>query len=138
MEVGMEVVEQVEMLSEAMRHIQRVRLADEEVDELFEPLRGSCTLLKKYGIMMPDSTLELLDKAPFGWEDTKKLVEVAREQLTKAVAAQAEVITGEANDFSKKVATFCADFRQEAPFGGVPFDSAHDGRDRLFAQDVAR
>ena len=37
-----------------MTLLQNVREADEEIDEIFEPMRGAVTMLKKYGILMSD------------------------------------------------------------------------------------
>lgn len=68
-------------LGEAIAHIHNVREADEEIEEIFEPMRGAVALLKKYGISMSEHSLELLERCPFEWEDTKKLATAARERL---------------------------------------------------------
>eukprot|EP00966_Prymnesium_polylepis_P193744 4490703-Prymnesium_polylepis.1 len=67
---------------------QAVREADEEVDEIFEPMRGAVAMLKRYGILMSDSAIEALEKCPFEWEDTKKLATAARERLEPYQIAQ--------------------------------------------------
>lgn len=70
-----------EKLIAAITHIHNVREADEEIEEIFEPMRGSVAMLKRYGITLGEHTMDLLERCPFEWEDTKKLAAAARERL---------------------------------------------------------
>ena len=77
----------VAQLTTAMWHLQSMKQANDEVDELFEPLRGIIILLRKYHIPVADETVSKLEKAPFEWEDTKKIGFSAKEALQPRSAA---------------------------------------------------
>ena len=103
-------------LTAAMAHIHAVMEVDSDVDELFEPLRGTVSLLRRYNIHLADETVEALDHAPYEWEDIKKLVEAASSQLLERKAAQGEKVKSDAERFTERVAAFRADFKALAPF----------------------
>ena len=96
----------VAALVQAMTFIRDVRVRTDTIDALFEPLRGTVALLKKYSITLSESTMELLENAPFQWEDTKKATLNAREKLNPLQALQAEKIKEEAEDFGYRVSDF--------------------------------
>ena len=106
-----------EELLKAMTHIHAVNEADEEVDALFEPMRGTVSLLRRYGIPLADSVAEALDSMPFEWEDTMKLAAAADERLVERKAAFAALLKDQAEAFTADVSTFRAQFREQAPFG---------------------
>ena len=101
----------------AMGHIHAVNEASEDVEDLFEPLRGTVAILRRYSIPLQDEAIEVLDKAPYAWEDTKKLVTAADERLQSRKAKYAEQIKEEAEAFTADVGAFRAAFREKAPFG---------------------
>ena len=43
-----------EQLIAAMTHVRNVRVNSEKIDKMFEPLRSTINLLKKYNLNMPD------------------------------------------------------------------------------------
>ena len=104
-------------LTAAMTHIHAVDLADPDVDELFEPLRGIVTLLRKYGIGLSDETVESLERLPYEWEDTRKLTDAAGEMLADRKLAGGKKIEADAEAFTGEVTAFRTAFKQEAPFG---------------------
>ena len=108
-----------EELQVVRTHILAVTDADEGVDELLEPLRGTVALLRRYGIPLADATVEALERVPFEWEDTKKVVVAAEELLLEKKEARAKELRSEADEFTAKVAAFRAAFREEAPFAYV-------------------
>ena len=106
-----------EQLTGAMTHIHAVTVADPLVDGLFEPLRGAVALLRRYGIVLDDPTTEALEKAPYEWEDTRKLADAASETLAPQKAAHGQRILQEAEAFTAEVTSFRAEFKAHAPFG---------------------
>lgn len=105
-----------EALLHAMTCIRDVRMRTRAVNEIFEPLRGKVTLLKKYGVSLSEAYLDMLDQAPYQWEDTKKKTYNARERLGPLQSMRAEKIKEQAEDFGLRVADFRASFLAEAPF----------------------
>ena len=61
-----------------------------------EPMRGAVAMLRRYGIIMSEASMEALEKCPFEWEDTKKLAAAARERLGPYQVEQAARIKQEA------------------------------------------
>ena len=49
-----------EQLIAAMTHVRNVRVNSEKIDKMFEPLRSTINLLKKYNLNMPDEVMEQL------------------------------------------------------------------------------
>jgi dynein heavy chain len=122
----------VAQLTTAMWHLQNMKQANDEVDELFEPLRGIVSLLRKYHILVADETVSKLEKAPFEWEDTKKLGFFAKEGLVPLQSKQAEKIKREAEEFTRKVDDFAAAFKKAAPLKWeVGSDKAYEQIDRM-------
>jgi dynein heavy chain len=103
-------------LAAAMTHIHAVADADVDVDEMFAPLRGAVALLRKYGITISDEVLEQLEKAPYEWEDTKKLCSAAAEALAERKRTHGDKIFQDAESFTVQVQAFRQDFKQNAPF----------------------
>ena len=54
-----------EKLIEAMTFVRDVRLNTDRYDNLFQPLKETIILLKKFNISMPDEVVELLEMIPF-------------------------------------------------------------------------
>ena len=44
-----------------MTHVRNVRVNSEKIDKMFEPLRSTINLLKKYNLNMPDEVMEQLE-----------------------------------------------------------------------------
>jgi len=100
----------------AMTHVRNVRVNQEKTDRMFDPLRNTISLLKRYNIHMPDEVLERLEGAPFKWEDTKKTTLNAREMLGPLQSLQQEKVKEDVEDFKVRVADFVGRFNTEAPF----------------------
>ena len=81
---------------------------------MFEPMRGAVAMLKRFGILMSEQSIEALERAPFEWEDTKKLVAAARERLGPLQINQAERIKAESAMFTIRVTEFIVEFKKEA------------------------
>ena len=61
------------MSRERMEYVRDVRLQTDRIDGIFEPLKATIALLKKFNIATPEETQETLEMIPFKWEDTKKV-----------------------------------------------------------------
>ena len=128
----------VAQLTAAMWHLRSMKKSNDEVDDLFEPLRGMVGLLRKYAIAVPDATVDWLHKAPYEWEDTKKLGYVARERLAPLQSMQAEIIRQEAEIFAKRVEAFVATFKKGSPYTyELGQDTAYDMIDAMQLEIVA-
>ena len=115
-----------EQLIAAMTHVRNVRVNSEKIDKMFEPLRATINLLKKYNLHMPDEVMEQLENVPFKWEDTKKVTLNAREMLGPLQSMQQEKVKEETEDFRLRVADFVKDFHENAPFSAsISTDDAY-------------
>ena len=115
-----------EQLIAAMTHVRNVRVNSEKIDKMFEPLRATINLLKKYNLHMPDEVMEQLENVPFKWEDTKKVTLNAREMLGPLQSMQQEKVKEETEDFRLRVADFVKDFHENAPFSAsIATDDAY-------------
>ncbi|KAL1498812.1 hypothetical protein AB1Y20_014117 [Prymnesium parvum] len=117
-------------LTEAMTHIQNVRESDNEIEEIFEPLRGAVAMLKRYGIMISDQAKDLLERCPFEWEDTRKLAAAARERLAPLQVQQAENVKKDANQFEVRITAYVAEFYAKAPFHSDEAADVYEELDR--------
>ena len=90
----------------AMEHVRDVRVKQDRIDNLFEPLKATISLLKKFGISMGEEVNETLEMLPFTWDDTKKIQLNAREMLGPLQSMQQEKVKEETEDFRLRVADF--------------------------------
>ena len=114
-----------EALLKAMTCIRDVRLRTDTVNNLFDPLRGKVSLLKKYGVIISEEYQDMLENAPYDWASTTKSTYSAREQLAPLQALQAEKIKEQAEDFGIKVQDFRASFSEEAPFAFAVYEECY-------------
>ena len=61
-----------ELLIEVMGCLRDVRARTEATDAMFDPLRNTCALLKKWGVPISDMTMQGLDDAPNLWAQVQK------------------------------------------------------------------
>ena len=106
-----------EKLIEAMTYVRDVRVSSDRIDGIFEPLKSTISLLKKFNISTPEETQETLEMIPFKWEDTKKITLNQREVLGPLQSAQQDKVRERTEDFRTRVQEFCKKFHDEAPFG---------------------
>ena len=100
----------------AMTYVRDVRVKTDRYDNLFQPLRDTVSLLKKFGITMAEETIELLEMVPFKWEDTKKITLNAREQLGPLQSLQQDKVRERTEEFRGKMKEFSDRFHNEGPF----------------------
>jgi dynein heavy chain len=120
-----------ETLMRVMGHIRDVRKRADDVNELFEPLRGTIDLLKNHGVGIEDASLQLdegdedaepqnlmefLDQAPISWEQLVNEAYKKKEEIMGFQNAEADALQNRAGQFAKKVERDRKAFREEAPF----------------------
>eukprot|EP00741_Cyanophora_paradoxa_P016051 tig00000042_g15496.t1 len=126
-----------DVLLELMGYLRDVRVRTEEYDEMFEPLRQTVALLRKYDTHLPEQILHALDDAPVMWNNTKKLTYHVKEQLQPLQNAEAELLKQRGKGFEQKVGAFRALFQQKAPFGySEAWEEAYGSLDSYQAQLV--
>jgi dynein heavy chain len=108
--------EETDQLILAMTYIRDVRRRTHEIDNMWGPLKATVELLRKYGIVVPEATIELIESAPLKWESAKKATVHAREALAPLQSLQADKIKEEAEVFGGRVEEFLEAFQEEAPF----------------------
>ena len=83
-------------------HVRDVRLSRPSPHrQHLQPLRKTITLLKKFGIIMPEEIIECLEMIPFKWEDTKKVTLNARELLGPLQSLQQEKVREYTDEFRR-------------------------------------
>eukprot|EP00959_Pyramimonas_sp_CCMP1952_P106324 2223132-Pyramimonas_sp.AAC.1 len=88
---------------------------------MFEPLKATVTLLKKYNIALDDKTLKQLEEAPMTWSSIKKKMFNVREKLSNEQQEEARKIRETSDVFQAKVFEFRASFKELAPFAVTNF-----------------
>ena len=106
-----------EKLIEAMTYVRDVRISSDRIDGLFEPLKTTIALLKKFNISTPEETQETLEMIPFRWDDTKKLTLNQREVLGPLQSIQQDKVRERTEEFRNRVTEFVKQFHDDAPFG---------------------
>eukprot|EP00898_Chlorokybus_atmophyticus_P007698 jgi/Chlat1/792/Chrsp104S01257 len=101
----------------AMGCMRGVRIRSEPTEAMFDPLRATVALLRKYGITLGEQTLKRLDEAPITWQALKKKMFQVREKLSSRQQEEAAAIREASEGFKTKVDDFRAVFKKKAPFG---------------------
>ena len=127
----MEVTDQRSLL-DVMGYLTQVRKRTEATDGMFEPLRQTCALLKKYSIQVEDATMEGLDHAPDSWEKLKKKAVTTKEKHSKAQTVEAEKLKKESKEFESVVEESFAYFKKNMPFAySENYDESYKIMDRI-------
>ena len=106
----------VDTLLKVMGCIRDVRTRTEETDGMFEPLRNTVQLLKKWNIDVSEETLKGLEEAPMTWSNLKKQTFAVKEVLTPLQNAEAEKVKKQVDEFNKEVESFREEFKVKGPF----------------------
>ena len=119
-------------LLDVMGYLTQIRKRTETTDGMFEPLRQTCTLLKKYNVTVDDATMEGLDHAPDLWEKLKKKAVTTKEKHSKAQTVEAEKLKKESKEFETIVEESFAHFKKNMPFAySENYDEAYKIMDRI-------
>ena len=106
----------------SMGWLRDVRGRTEETDAMFQPLRDTAALLKKWGEPVPDEVLAGLDDAPQKWASVKKQFYSTKERVGPAQDAEAKKVRKQADDFTDEVTAFRDNVKNNGPFDYKPGD----------------
>jgi len=114
-----------EALYEVMGCMRDVRKRMDRTDAMFDALKQTVTLLKKYGITLEDKVLRQLEEAPMTWSGIKKKMFNVREKLSNEQQEEARKIRENSDSFQGKVFEFRSYFRDTSPFAVTNFTDDH-------------
>ena len=114
--LDLEVNGQLEPLLEIMNDLTQIRRRTDETDTMFEPLKQTCSLLRKYNITVEDRVMDELEQAPQLWDKLKKKAVMTKEAHSQAQTEEANKIKIRAKDFETRVADYFAHFKKNMPF----------------------
>jgi dynein heavy chain len=103
-------------LIDVMGCLRDVRARQEATEAMFDPLRDTVALLKKWGVPIDDDTMAGLDDAPQKWNTVRKQFFTTKERLAPMQDAEAKTIRGRADAFAEEVATFREKVKTQGPF----------------------
>ena len=105
-----------DVLIEVMGCLRDVRARTEATDAMFDPLRNTCVLLKKWGVPVADATLQGLDDAPNLWAQVQKKSYTTRERLANMQTKESEKIKASSQAFNTEVADFANRLKATGPY----------------------
>jgi dynein heavy chain len=114
--LDMEVDGQLDPLLEVMDYLTQIRRRTEATDGMFDPLRQTCTLLKKYSVPIDETVVANLERAPGRWNALKKKAVITKETHSQAQTEEANKIKQRSKEFEVQVADFFAHFKKVMPF----------------------
>jgi dynein heavy chain len=103
-------------LVEVMGCLRDVRSRMESTDAMFDPLRNTTALLKRWGLMVSDEVLAGLEEAPVLWNNVKKQYFATNQRLEGAKAREAENIKRNVATFNADVLKFRNYVKEQGPF----------------------
>jgi dynein heavy chain, axonemal len=111
-----EVEGQLDPLLEVMGYLTQIRNRMQATDNMFDPLRQTCTLLRKYNITIDDTITQNLESAPELWNALKKKAVMTKEIHAEAQTLEANKIKANAKLFETRSADFLVYFKANMPF----------------------
>jgi len=119
--------ENQEALRKMLMQIRDVKARTTQYDNIVEPLRADAALLKKCGIVIPESYMHQMDEAQDQWESVKNKMFIVKESLNDQYNREGDKIKMQALKFTKEVMGFREQFQKMAPFKyAVGIDPAYD------------
>lgn len=103
-------------LKKVLGFIHQVRSSEKSVKMMFQPLRDTVSLLKKYGKNLDDYEVKLLSEAPMKWDSTVNLVYKVKEKVNNLQNDEVDKIKEKVEKFEADLVQFRKTFRDEAPF----------------------
>eukprot|EP00002_Diphylleia_rotans_P013390 TRINITY_DN2619_c0_g1_i7.p1 TRINITY_DN2619_c0_g1~~TRINITY_DN2619_c0_g1_i7.p1 ORF type:complete len:4501 (-),score=1146.89 TRINITY_DN2619_c0_g1_i7:169-13671(-) len=106
----------IDTLMKVLGHLRDVRTKGDQIDTDFDPIRAKVSLLKKYGIPLPEQTLESLEECPGRWFNLKRKANVARDRVSSLQHSEIDRIRARGSTFEAKLNDFLEKFKSLAPF----------------------
>jgi dynein heavy chain len=106
--------ENEKLLYATMNHIADVKLAKTAVNELFQPIRELCSLLKKHHVT--HEGLQDLEQAPSKWSEVIRLAWQEKEKILPLQNEESIKIRNKIDAFGDEVQAFRKKFQNECPF----------------------
>ncbi|NXD86338.1 DYH9 protein, partial [Halcyon senegalensis] len=103
-------------LVEIMGHLLAVKERHSVTDAMFEPLKQTIELLKKYEQPLPEEVHKQLEELPEKWNDIKKLAGAVKQHVAPLQANEMTVLRKNCALFDVEQHRFREQFRKEAPF----------------------
>ncbi|XP_054702769.1 dynein axonemal heavy chain 9 isoform X1 [Grus americana] len=103
-------------LVEIMGHLLAVKERHSVTDAMFEPLKQTIELLKKYEQQLPEEVYKQLEELPEKWNNIKKLAIAVKQHVAPLQANEMTVLRKSCAAFDVEQHRFRERFRKEAPF----------------------
>jgi dynein heavy chain len=109
--------ENEKLLYATMTNIRDVKLAQQAMKLLFQPITEQCTLLKKHHVVVSEAQLLVLDQAPAKWQEVMRASFEEKEKILDLQKIEMGKIRNKIDKFVEEVSEFRQTFLAECPFG---------------------
>jgi dynein heavy chain len=114
-------------LKSVLENIYKFRSKSASVEKMFEPLRESKDLLKKYGRELSDYDNKLLADGNRMWQDTAGIVDAMKTKVNILQNQETAFVEDQVREFALRILAFRSEFSTEAPFQyKIHVDDAYD------------
>lgn len=103
-------------LKKVLGYIHQIRTQEKTTEKMFQPMRDTVSMLKKYGKNLDDYETKLLADAPMKWHTIVNLVYEVKEKVNNLQNEEVDVIKRKVDEFDLRLLAFRKEFRKDAPF----------------------
>jgi len=103
-------------LRSVLECIRDVKKNTRRFDTMIDPLKEYTQLLKRFGITIPESTVNAMEEAPDKWDSVKHNMFEVKERLNDLYNREGDKLKRKTLDFGKEVTKFRGGFQMDAPF----------------------
>eukprot|EP00656_Telonema_subtile_P018040 TRINITY_DN1972_c0_g1_i10.p1 TRINITY_DN1972_c0_g1~~TRINITY_DN1972_c0_g1_i10.p1 ORF type:complete len:4525 (-),score=1414.93 TRINITY_DN1972_c0_g1_i10:97-13671(-) len=96
--------------------IRDVKKNTKRFDTMVDPLKEYTQLLKRFGIIIPEGTINAMEEAPDKWDSVKHNMFEVKEKLNDLYNREGDKLKRRTLDFGKEVTNFRQEFQANAPF----------------------
>ena len=114
-------------LKRVLGYIHSVRSAEKSTVKLFQPLRDTVSLLKKYGRSLDEHEVRLLSDAPMKWDSTVNAVYKVKEKVNVLQNDEVDKIKDKVDAFDAELVRVRREYKENAPFAAdIAVNEAYD------------